>query len=189
MDCVLGRWPVAEGLGRRGRPVTLAEMSNSPAGGASWGADDTILINHARIGISQVPGGCGIPKVVIPVESGEIGLPGPQLLPRGEWVLFLVLPSRQIAIQSLITGERQVLIENGDGTVRYVPTGHLVYASTEPCSGGHSTPTPRPSRPARCRWSRGSPDPERYCAIRCCLQRHSRVFPREGRADTRVGRP
>ena len=111
-----------------GAPVMLAEMSNAPSGGASWGADDTILINHIGIGISQVPGGGGTPKVVIPVESGEIGLPGPQLLPGGEWVLFRVYPGRQVAIQSLITGERQVLIENGAGTVRYVPTGHLVYA-------------------------------------------------------------
>jgi Tol biopolymer transport system component len=33
----------------------------------------------------------------------------------------------QGVVQSLRTGERQVLIENGGGDVRYLPTGHLVY--------------------------------------------------------------
>ena len=35
-------------------------------------------------------------------------------------------PGRQIAVQSLLTGERRVLIEDG-GQVKYVATGHLVY--------------------------------------------------------------
>ena len=41
-------------------------------------------------------------------------------------LLFWEAQSRQIAIHSLVTGERQVLIENG-GDVRYLPTGHLAY--------------------------------------------------------------
>ena len=41
--------------------------------------------------------------------------------------MFSVFPSRQVAVQSLVTGERRVLIENGGGDVRYLPTGHLAY--------------------------------------------------------------
>lgn len=41
--------------------------------------------------------------------------------------MFWAFPSRQIAIQSLLTGERRVLIEDRGGYVKYLPTGHLVY--------------------------------------------------------------
>ena len=80
-----------------------------------------------------MPGTGGTPEVVIPVEDGEQAH-GPQMLPGGEWVLFTLRPAgggvwdaAQIVVQSLVTGERVVLIEGGRDA-RYVETGHLVYA-------------------------------------------------------------
>ena len=58
----------------------------------------------------------------------------PQMLPGGEWVLFTLQPAgtpswnaAQIVVQSLVTGQRNVVIEGGRAA-HYLPTGHLVYA-------------------------------------------------------------
>ena len=114
-----------------GAAVTLGDAQNP--WGASWGADDMILVGQGAEGIWQVPGTGGTPEVVIPVEDGEQAH-GPQMLPGGEWVLFTLRPAgvsvwdaAQIVMQSLVTGERVVLIEGGRDA-RYVETGHLVYA-------------------------------------------------------------
>ena len=73
----------------------------------------------------------GAPELVIPAEASE-RFHGPQMLPGDEWVLFTLRQggatwdAAQIVIQSVVTGERRVLIEGGrDG--RYVATGHIVY--------------------------------------------------------------
>ena len=114
-----------------GAAVTLGDVANP--WGASWGADDTILVGQGPDGIWRVPGTGGTPEVVIPVEDGDQAH-GPQMLPGGEWVLFTLRPAgsgswdaAQIVVQSLVTGERVVLIEGGRDA-RYVETGHLVYA-------------------------------------------------------------
>ncbi len=58
---------------------------------------------------------------------------GPQILPGGEALLFTITGVRrswdeaQVVMQSLVTGERRVLIEEGTDA-RYMSTGHLVYA-------------------------------------------------------------
>ena len=112
-----------------GAPITIGELGN--AWGASWGADDTILLGQGPGGIWQVPGTGGTPEPLIAVEDGEQAH-GPQMLPGGEWVLFTLRSSgdwdaAQIVAASVATGERRVLVERGrDG--RYVGTGHLVYA-------------------------------------------------------------
>jgi len=67
-------------------------------------------------------------------EKGEISHRWPQLLPGGKAVLLTIhaLSGRQdegrIAILALDTGERRVVLHGGTYG-RYVPTGHLVYAS------------------------------------------------------------
>ena len=113
-----------------GAPVTIADVPSNPSG-ASWGADDMILYQQPD-GIMQVPGTSGTPELLIPAEGSE-GMHGPQMLAGGEWVLFTVRAAgqaswdeAQIVAQSVMTGERTVLIDGGrDG--RYLPTGHLVY--------------------------------------------------------------
>ena len=114
-----------------GAAVTLGSVA-APYG-ASWGADDMILVGQGPDGIWRVPGTGGTPEVVIPVEDGEQAH-GPQMLPGGEWVLFTLRPAgvnfwndAHIVVQSLVTAERVVLIEGGRDA-RYVETGHLVYA-------------------------------------------------------------
>ena len=101
-----------------GAPITLSELAVAPFG-VSWASDDTIWFSLG--GVLRVPGSGGTPEVIIPAEvTGR-----PQLLPGGEWVLFSP-GRRQVVVQSLVTGERKVLIENG-GDVMYLPTGHLAY--------------------------------------------------------------
>ena len=115
-----------------GAPVTVTDVAN-PWWGASWGADDTILYALGADGIWRVSADGGMPERVIAVEEGEQAH-GPQPLPGGEWVLFTLLPRdvgswnrAQIVLQSLVTGERVLLVDGGRDA-RYVPTGHLVYA-------------------------------------------------------------
>ena len=115
-----------------GVPVTLAEAFDYSRGGASWGADDTILFSLAAAGIWRVPATGGEAEVLIELAEGEQAQ-SPQMLP-GDWVLFTLLPSgvddwndAQIVTQSVNTGERRVLIGRGKEG-QYVATGHLVYA-------------------------------------------------------------
>ena len=113
-----------------GAAVTLGDVATPY--GATWGADDMILVGQGLDGIWRVPGTGGTPEVVIPVEDGEQAH-GPQMLPGDEWVLFTLRPAgvgtwdaAQIVVQSLVTDERVVLIEGGRDA-RYVETGPLVY--------------------------------------------------------------
>ena len=101
--------------------------------GVSWGSEDTIVYGQPE-GIMRVSANGGTPELVVPTEAPE-QVHGPQMLPGGEWVLFTLTsasgPTRwdeaQILVQSLESGERKILWEGGSD-VRYVPTGHLVYA-------------------------------------------------------------
>jgi Tol biopolymer transport system component len=98
--------------------------------GASWATDGTIFLGQAD-GIYRVPANGGTPELVIAAQEGE-RLYGPSLLPDGDRVLFSATTTAsfddaQIAVQSLSTGERTGLISGGND-VRYIPSGHLVYA-------------------------------------------------------------
>lgn len=112
-----------------GAAVVVGPSSNPY--GASWADNGTIYFGQGGRGIWQVPGTGGTPEVVIEVLDGEQAH-GPQVLPGGEWLMFTLRGGRgwngaSIVAQSLVTGERIILVEGGtDG--RWVPTGHLVYA-------------------------------------------------------------
>ena len=120
-----------------GASVTLAEMIDNPFG-ASWAANDQILIGQGPKGIVRVPSGGGKPETVISAKPGE-GFAGPELLPNGQDVLFMVgttgvtatLTSRwdtaQIVVQNLRSGTRKVVVQAGSDA-HYLPTGHLIYA-------------------------------------------------------------
>lgn len=108
--------------------------------GASWGADNHILIGGGPDGIQRVSAEGGKPEVIIKVNKGELAA-SPQMLPDGEHVLFTLGeqgpeldPTRQrnwdqaqIVVQSLKSGVRKLLIKGGSDA-RYSPTGHIVYA-------------------------------------------------------------
>ncbi len=116
-----------------GPTVTLADIPRGILAGASWGADDSIILGSISEGLYRVSGGGGEPELLVAPdpERGEIAYRFPDVLPGGEAVLFTVFKSAsveqtQIVAHSLATGERKVLVSGGAGA-RYVPTGHLVY--------------------------------------------------------------
>ena len=122
-DGQLKKIPITGGV-----PVMLCDATNPF--GASWGSDDSIVFGQPQ-GIMMVSANGGTPEPLIEIAEGERVF-GPQILPDGESVLFtLKAPgadwdSAQIVVESLNTGDREVLVEVGmDG--RYVPTGHIVY--------------------------------------------------------------
>jgi serine/threonine-protein kinase len=114
-----------------GTPVALAASSNF-LGTPSWGTDGSILYATGS-GVMRVSENGGTPEVIVATSDSERAL-GPRMLPGGEWVIFALgsresgqIQEERIVAQSLETGERKVLREDGSA-VRYVPTGHLVYA-------------------------------------------------------------
>ena len=114
-----------------GAPIALGEAVRP--WGLSWGDDDNVYFGQGTAGISMVAATGGISEVIVTVDEGEQAQ-SPELLPGGEWLLFTHLvpgavswSDSQIVMQSLVTGERRILVNGGtDG--RYVPTGHIVYA-------------------------------------------------------------
>jgi serine/threonine-protein kinase len=123
-----------------GAPIVICD-SRIPFG-ASWGADDQILIGAGQDGIQRVSAEGGNPETIIAVSSGELAS-SPQLLPDGESILFSlgenpllqenVIPNNrnwdqaQIVVQSPKSGKRTGLIKGGSDA-RYLPTGHIAYA-------------------------------------------------------------
>jgi serine/threonine-protein kinase len=120
-----------------GAPERISEVSPVTRGG-TWGRDDSILfVDGETAGIVRVPAGGGARRTVTTVRfrDGERSHRWPELLPDGKAVLFTVYTAREgkagttdIAVQSLETGERRIVARDGSNP-RYVPTGHLVYAS------------------------------------------------------------
>jgi serine/threonine-protein kinase len=115
-----------------GASVEIADVSNPY--GATWYAQDSILVGQGPKGIIRVPAGGGKSETVIPAKKNEV-LQTPQVLPGGDEVLFTVAGTTgddrwdkaQIVVQSLKTGKRKPLGLTGSDA-RYVPTGHIVYA-------------------------------------------------------------
>jgi len=115
-----------------GTSITLCRAE--PPFGMAWNAD-TIVYAEPGKGILGVSANGGNPQIL--VDSKDQQLHGPQILPGGQSVLFTVASpatgvdrwdKAKVVVQALKTGERKVVIEGGsDG--RYVPTGHLVYAT------------------------------------------------------------
>ena len=101
--------------------------------GAVWRLDGTILFTQSpSSGISKVADAGGTPQVVTTPdrERGEVGHYWPEILPDEKSIMFTVAQSSgkvHIALQSLETGKRQILIENGN-SARYAATGHVVFA-------------------------------------------------------------
>jgi Tol biopolymer transport system component len=132
----IGYWSAKDGQLKKitvdgGASVTLCDAGNPY--GATWGEDDTILFGQ-EAGVMSVSANGGPAQLLVKIKEREL-VHGPQLLPRGEWVLFTIgsrvlgeiWDKGQIVVQSLESGERKVLVSGGSDA-RYLPTGHLVYA-------------------------------------------------------------
>ena len=119
-----------------GQPTTICEVEG-PVHGASWGADNTIVLNTGvSSGLSRVSAVGGTPQILTTPdrERREKTHRWPEVLPGGKAVLFMAgtaditsYDDARIEVLSLETGARRVLIEGGMYP-RYAPTGHLVYA-------------------------------------------------------------
>jgi eukaryotic-like serine/threonine-protein kinase len=111
-----------------GEPVTLCE-ARIPHGG-SWGPDDTIVFADSEGNqLARVPASGGRPEVLSRTEDRAFY---PEFLPGGKAVLFSIKGFHnpdygQIAVLSLATGERRVVLEGGTNP-RYAASGHIVFA-------------------------------------------------------------
>jgi len=124
-----------------GPAMTLAEVSTASMRGGSWGPDDTIVFagpygagaTESREGLFRVSAAGGELEMLAQVDSekGETEYRQPEVLPGGQALLFTIERDDgnfQIAVLSLETGERKVVLEGGR-VAHYAPTGHLVYAT------------------------------------------------------------
>ena len=118
-----------------GSPRTICDCYSGF--GASWGSDNSIVFACEEVdGLWQVSASGGEPERITELDkaAGEVSHRLPHLLPDGRALLFTVMlhsirdwSTAQIAVHSLETGERKVLIEVGSDA-RYTRSGHLVYA-------------------------------------------------------------
>src|SRR5262249_6055317 len=80
-----------------GASVALADIPENLYG-ASWAADNNILVGQASRGIFRIPSSGGKPETLIPSRPGE-AYDGPQLLPGGEDLLFTVFPASTVSTE------------------------------------------------------------------------------------------
>ena len=122
-----------------GAVIPLADINLTTFAGASWSEDGSILVSEAfGKALRRVPAAGGPPEVVAPLDSGEIALAFPQMLPGAQAVLFAAIPSTPdleaftIEVLTLADRHRKILLRGGQSP-RYLPTssrvGHLVYVN------------------------------------------------------------
>ncbi|HEY1306772.1 MAG TPA: protein kinase [Vicinamibacterales bacterium] len=117
-----------------GGTATLIAPTSARAAGATWRRDGTIVFATSE-GMFQVSAnGGGVNPLVKPDRSRKESLYAwPQFLPGGQAVLFTIVSTDpdakpQIALLNFESRAISTLL-NGGSSARYVPTGHLVYAS------------------------------------------------------------
>jgi Tol biopolymer transport system component len=138
VDSILGseRWKVEKIAVSGGVPVVICDTGLS-VGGLSWSSDNTILYSDIYGGgVKRVSADGGTPESIIEAELSNVstvGIPlAPRMLPDRKTVLFTNvfntsdMSSMQIAIQSLESGERKVLVGGLDAM--YLSSGHLVFS-------------------------------------------------------------
>jgi len=115
-----------------GAAVTLSEAT--VPFGASWGSHGTIIFSPTTFAVlQQMQDGGGPSQPLTHFENREISHRWPEILPDGKAVLFAASmatanwANAQVAVQSLVTGERRNLIQ-GATQPRYASSGHLIYA-------------------------------------------------------------
>jgi serine/threonine-protein kinase len=117
-----------------GTAATVAPVTGGVFG-LSWSGDH-LVFGEGGTRIVRVPVAGGSPEQLVSVDKPD-GVSSPQVLPGGKHLLFSHAKSlnplerwtkAQVVVQSLESGERKTVVEGGaDG--RYLPTGHLVYAT------------------------------------------------------------
>ena len=102
--------------------------------GATWGSDGTIVIARGGSLVRVGQGGGDVELVAKPdTAAGEVRYAWPAFLPDGRSVLFTILrdagpADARIGVIDLMTRRQKTLLQGGHAA-RYLPTGHLMYAS------------------------------------------------------------
>jgi serine/threonine-protein kinase len=118
---------------RGGEPLVLC--ATPPVNrGASWGDDDRIIFAATMNGgLVRIGAAGGSPEVLteLDAKAGELAHLWPEVLPGAKTVIFTIktgesFDTARIAAQSLETGSRQILIENGTFG-RHASGGHLLF--------------------------------------------------------------
>ena len=116
-----------------GSPTILCD---APLGrGGTWDKDGNIIAALSGVtGLSRVPSAGGPPTPVTDLRNGELTHRWPQILPRGNAVLFTAhtatngFDRANIEVMSLADKSRKTLVRGGTYS-RYLPSGHLVYVN------------------------------------------------------------
>jgi serine/threonine-protein kinase len=117
--------------------IAAVAAANYSCAGASWSPDGTIVYRPAGSAVLfSVPAAGGTPQPLTTIRDPAVEMfhIWPQVIDGGQRVLFTVLgPSAvwedsRIVVEDLDTGERTVVVQQGTYG-RYVPTGHIVYAT------------------------------------------------------------
>ena len=117
--------------------IARVGSSNYDCVGASWGPDGTIVYRPAGARVLfSVPAVGGTPRPLTTIRDPAVETfhHWPQVIDGGQRLLFTIIgPSAgwvdaQIVVEDLDTGERTTVVEQGTHG-RYVPTGHVVYAT------------------------------------------------------------
>ena len=115
--------------------ATLTVCDAEVGYGASWGTDNAIIFAPTyTAGLLRVSASGGTPEEITsgPSEQGVLASLWPEVLPGTTSVLLTILTgagleNMQIAVLSMGTGERRILVEGG-AHARYASSGHIVYA-------------------------------------------------------------
>jgi serine/threonine-protein kinase len=113
-----------------GRATTISRAGY--ALGIDWSSADKLVFSQLERGIMQVSLGAGAVEVLATVKPGEAAY-APQSLPDGRGTLFTIasaslLERPRLVVQTSPSAPPKTLI-NGASGGRYLPTGHIVYAS------------------------------------------------------------
>jgi len=120
-----------------GLATQLVTLSGGASRGAAWSDDGTIVFaTTLATGLMRVSAAGGQAEVLTTPDrqKGEGDHVLPQILPRGRGVLFTILPATggldraQAAVLDLKSKTYKVVVRGGSHA-RYLPTGHLVYAT------------------------------------------------------------
>jgi Tol biopolymer transport system component len=95
--------------------------------GGAWAANDTLIYSSGRR-LQRVSADGGTPEQLTPEpEAAASGITTPFILPGERAVLFNETPTDDVAVLDLTTGEKKVLVRDGDNPM-YASTGHIVFA-------------------------------------------------------------
>jgi Tol biopolymer transport system component/predicted Ser/Thr protein kinase len=109
-----------------GPPVTITDAPGSPTG-ASWGQDGRIVFTCGwRSPLYAVSANGGVTSTIAALESPDIFMRSPQLLPDETVALVDISNGTSRAITAIDLRTRRRVVVTEGSTCRYVSTGHLL---------------------------------------------------------------